>query len=212
MSNKGTYTMAKVTLRIEHDSDAENPTSFDSWKPYSFSPRHSNHKSPEDLGLFPLSIGMRRKLKTGTAFLLSYFEHGNSLWMLKNGTTPAGVEFRWDGIRCAGLLVWEDTPKNLGAKTYADRTKDAQNFLDTYNAWCNGSCFGYSIDGADGEDYGSCWGFYESDYMLSEIEEALQGHTVVALKGDATWIAKGIISVANQDKDEEDLADATITL
>lgn len=204
--------MAKVTLRIEHDPEAENPAGFDLWKPYSFSPRHSNYTDPKDLGLFPLSIGMRRKLKTGTAFLLSYFEHGNVLWMLKNSQTPAGVEFRWDGIRCAGLRVWEDTPNNLGAKTYADRMKDAQNFLDTYNAWCNGNCFGYAIDGANGEDYDSCWGFYGSEDMLSQIQEELQGHTVIAVKGDAAWIAKGEISVADQDRDEEDHADATITL
>lgn len=192
--------MQKVILRIEQDSDIECPTTWDSWRLYSFCSRHNEFKHPDTLGLGPLdrfgepairNIGLRQQLKAGTAFLLSYFEHGNSLWMLKEGSIPAGIEFQWDGARVAGLLRWEGKAVDLGPKTYADRMKDAQNFLDIYNAWANGEGYSYSIEDAETEEeIDSCGGFYSNDteYFLDQIKEVLKDYTLIGVEGDAAWL------------------------
>ena len=143
--------IAFVKIWPDH-TEAPHKDADGMWKPYSFSTGHSNYKHPRDIGfeqtgaLLTPNIGLRRKLKVGLAFYLSYFEHGSCRWMLKNGPIPPGVEFQWDGVRLAGLLVWEEPPENMGAKTYEDRMKDAQQFLDVYNAWCNGETYGYTVE------------------------------------------------------------------
>lgn len=180
----------KVVVNLEYDHDCESPMEWDDqWKLYSFSTRHVNFKHPEELGFDPLSIGLRRKLEVGTAFILSYYEHGNSLWMLKDGRIPAGVEFQWDGVRVAGLLIWEHPTSHMGAKSYEDRMKDAQGFLDQYNEWANGQCFYYSVEDAEtGEHIDSCGGFIGDDYFMETVREAVEDYEVVGVQGDADWL------------------------
>ena len=175
-------------------------TDFDGqWTLHSFSRRHYNFKEPDELGfnnrdgeVVVKNPGLRRKMQVGLAFVLSYYEHGNSLWMLQNGSKPAGVEFQWDGTRVAGLLVWGHKPGDMGAKSYEDRAKDAQGFLDEYNEWCNGNCYGYDIETEDGEHVDSCWGFIGSDatlnYMFDVISESTKD-AVVKVEGDGAWLA-----------------------
>ena len=183
----------RLIIRIERDDDCPNPmTDCDGqWTLHSFSRRHYNFKDPDELGL-GTNPGLRRKMQVGLAFVLSYYEHGNSLWMLKDGRTPAGVEFQWDGTRVAGLLIWDHKPGDMGAKSYEDRAKDAQGFLDEYNEWCNGNCYGYSIETEDGEHVDSCWGFIGSDvtmdYMFDQISESTED-AVVKVEGDGAWLA-----------------------
>lgn len=131
--------MGNLIVRLEYDHDAECPAD---WKLYSFGRRHTNFVSPEKLGLgleleadgLPKVFDkkLRTKLKNGLAHWLSYYEHGSCWWGRKDGPVPAGVEFRWDGRRVAGLLVWEHAPRELGSKTYEGRCADADRFLATY--------------------------------------------------------------------------------
>jgi hypothetical protein len=183
--------MAKVIITIEHDSDCENPADFDcQWKPYSFNTRHFNFLNFPDLWGNPSErLPLARKLKVGLAFYLSYYEHGNCLWFIK-GEQPTGVEFQWDGTRFAGLLVWNHPPSEIGAKSYEERYKDASQFLENYTEWCNGNCWGYSIETVRGKYVDSCWGFLGSDsnYMLSQIYDALKGHTIEKIQGDGSWL------------------------
>jgi len=187
-------------VKIQHDT--ENPMSNDDgqWKLYSFCTRHNSFKSPSDLGLGALkdgeptirNPGLRQKMKVGLAFFLSYFEHGNCLWFRKGTSAPAGVEFQWDGTRIAGLLVWEHDPSEIGAKTYEDRAKDADAFLNEYTAWSNGETYCYSItDEETGEDVDCCGGFIGTEYMVSEIASSLKGDDF-EVKGDCDWLAGDI--------------------
>ena len=193
-------TKPKLKVILEHDVDIECPADMDcQWKLYSFNTRHINHKTPEELGLGPqdeygepkiLNIGLRKKLSVGLAFILSYFEHSNSLWFIKgNKTMP---DMQWDGTRIAGLLVWEHKPSDIGAKTYADREKDAEAFLESYNGWANGEGYMYRVEDEKGENKDSCAGFDDSDYMLSQIVHHLIGHDF-EVQGDANYLGKEII-------------------
>lgn len=182
-----------VFVGLHHDEDISCPDEDDQqWKLYSFNTRHRHHT--EDVEQFK-TIGFRRKLEVGLAFVLGYFEHGNSAWHI-SGQKPPGTEgdYRWDGREGAGVLVWEHDPSYIGAKTKEDRENDAKGFLEVFNAWTNGEGYGYVVriyklrkaDGSeiydDERDYryekpifdDSCWGFYGDDINRG-IAEAL-GH------------------------------------
>lgn len=185
-------------VKVETDPDVEDPSDHaGAWRLYSFNRRHASFTDPESLGLGDaldpktgdpkvVNPGLRTKLRVGLAFFLSYYEHGECSWFLKGEGRP-GVEFRWDGNRNAGLLVWEHDPSEMGAKTHADRAKDAESFLDTYTDWCNGHGLYYSVEDSEGNLIDSRGGFYASDeeYVLREnVAPNLVGKTFT-VAGDA---------------------------
>lgn len=193
---------ALFRVRVESDGDLENPCDFDGqWTPYSFGRRHSNYHDPEQLGLSlerdeatglpkvepenedlrPKSEELKRKLENGLAFFLAYYEHGGSIWSLTSD--PRRNRCQFDSVSVAGLLVWENADDDMGAKTVEERAKDAQSFLDTYNAWCNGEGLGYAVEKGVKCDHGdvhwedteSCWGYFSNDveHVFDEIYSAL---------------------------------------
>lgn len=185
-----------LTVRVDYDKDAENPAANGDgqWTLYSFGRRHANYRVPADLGIGPPDRHgepvirdrvLRRKLKDGLAFLLSYFEHGQCLWF-RRGTEEShpGVELRWDGVSVAGLLVWEHSAEDMGAKTYVDRAADADAFLRAYTAWANGDVLYYVIEDESGGVRDSCGGFYDAAHMAAEIRGILKGREF-RLEGDA---------------------------
>ena len=187
--------MLKLTLH--YDTDLENPCEHDGWKVYSFGRRHANFRHPDDLGLGTIdpgtglpkinNPGLRSKLRNGLAFFLSYYEHGQCLWFL-NGEQPPGVEFTWDGVKIAGLLVWEAKASDLGPRTCDGRRQDAADFLQTYTAWCNGEGYGYCIEDEDGNHVDSCYGFYDPESMFEQIQPHLEGQPY-EVQGEVGWLA-----------------------
>jgi hypothetical protein len=171
------------------------------WTVYSFSRKHTSFKDPDEFrdddGDWKLDL--REKLKSGHAFVLSYFEHSGCVWSLQG----QGPECRWDSVHTAGIMIYDEAECGpMGAETLEDRAKDAAGFLETYTCWCNGEVYGYQIEDVShckecGHEIvkedpdGSCWGFYGNDieYMASEVRAALGGDTDVTIAGDADWLA-----------------------
>lgn len=163
-----------MKVHIGYDSDLEDPSDWDGqWKLYSFNRRHASFCDPGDLD----HKTIKRKLKSGLAFRLGYYEHGQCSWFLQ-GQGAAGTNCPWDSVDFAGLLVWEHKASDMGAKTLEDRAKDAAAFLETYTCWCNGEGYYYTIEDEFGETVDSCGGFYgnDTDYMLETIAEHVAGH------------------------------------
>ena len=162
-----------ITLTLGYDQDTEDPSEYGGWKLYSFSRRHSNFQDPDNFfiesndGLIP-NIGIRRKLACGTAYILSYYEHGQCSWSLQG----EGSSCPWDSQYMAGILVWEDNVKEL-QKGYDEREKSARCFLEEYTNWCNGQCFWYSIERTDAVENmdDSCGGFIGSEWMLEHLRD-----------------------------------------
>jgi len=183
--------MKIVTLMYDHG--AESPADFDgTWTLHSFNRRHKSYAGPDQF--FPdgkPTIGLRRKLDVGLAFVLSYFEHGPCRWS-RHGTGP---QCQWDNVDVAGVLIWEHAPKDMGAKSYADRAKDADQFLDTYTAWANGEVYGYAVSEVvtlpcghtETRDLDSCFGYFGNDleYMASLIRESINGDLEIEFRGEA---------------------------
>lgn len=172
-----------LTVRVEFDRDLECPNEFGGWKLYSFCGRHKSFASPSSLGLSlevkdgsPVVVDseLRRQLRNGLAHFLSYYEHTGCIWFRRDGETPVGVEFQWDGVRNAGLLVWEGESEDV-PKGRDKRRESADAFLREYTAWANGQGYWYAIENDEGEPLDSCGGFLGLDSALDDIAAQLVG-------------------------------------
>jgi len=174
----------RCTLRVEYDHDTECPSDWGRWKLVSFSKRHASFSGPAayiaGLNQFgepiPANIGIRRRLQAGTAFVLSYFEHGQCVWSLMG----EGPQCRWDGVPVAGILLWDG-----GTPPPAEhREADARQFLRTYTAWANGECYWYALEDDQGETIDSCGGFFGLEDALRIARAALPvGHEITDVAG-----------------------------
>jgi len=186
--------MKTAIITISNDPDVENPCENDQFKIYSFCTRHSNFTHPSELNLGALdssgqptisNIGLRRKLEAGTAFILSYYEHGLGCWSLQG----EGNNCQWDSTRIAGLMVWEGKATDIG-KNRNDRAKAARSFLEVYNDWCNGNTYAYDIKEYDeendeeGEDISSCCGYIGDKHLLDGILDAIDGTDIKIVRAD----------------------------
>jgi len=137
-------------VKMDYDTSPEDPTKSESANGtiYSFSRRHSNFIGNDKEAM------IEDLLKNKEAVRLSYFEHGQSLWMVAEAPTPPGVEFQWDGVRFAGLWVPD---KEVFANIEFDgpvtgeerRTKllaYAAGVVEQFSDWCNGNVYGYKIE------------------------------------------------------------------
>lgn len=102
------------TIRIHQDTDPMNP--MEDWDAMgevrSFSRRHHNSvKSQEEAERLMEENPLHVKL--------SYFEHGNCLWMVMGDERP-GVEWQWDGTRFAGLWIPnKEAMENIRVRAFA---------------------------------------------------------------------------------------------
>lgn len=152
------------TLRVWYEDNAESPNEWGIWKLSSFSYRHVNFVHPEGLITREgegATIGIRRKLKAGTAFVLSYYEHGGCVWSLMG----EGPQCRFDGVRVAGYLEYLE-PKFL-PRGYAAREALARTFLEDYNKWANGQVFCLKVE--DGDESDMFGGVYNLERDLEDL-------------------------------------------
>lgn len=138
-------------VRVFQDDAATNPCEWGGWEVHSFGRRHYNFRHPAGLITEAgegATIGIRRKLAVGTAFVLSYFEHGSSHWSLMG----EGPQCRFDGVRVAGYLECRTEAVKYLPRGYAAREKVARTFLEAYTAWSNG--WVYLVEGVDLDEGG----------------------------------------------------------
>jgi hypothetical protein len=142
-----------VTLRIEYDSDCENPlTSNDGmWTLHDTRDTEQNFTDRGSKTL-PDTLELFWKLRNGLAFIVGGSPEYSGLYA--TAYDPEAIIRRY--------MTWDHPAGDMGAKTYADRMRDAQSTLDEYNTWARGECYGFIFnDGRPDED--SCWGFIGAD-------------------------------------------------
>lgn len=178
-------------VKIERDSDLQNPCDDGGWRLYSFSRCHASYSDPDNF------TDHEAKIEAGVAFILSYYEHSGCVWSLRG----EGPQCRWDSVDTAGILVWEGDADDL-APDYATRRAYAAGFLTTYTAWCNGDGYGYSIDEEVTHPCGhvtregtadSCWGFYgpDTDCLIDAIRDDV-GRDDYRVEGECAYVADGV--------------------
>jgi len=185
-------------VRLMHDDSPENPCEWDGWQLYSFSRKHINHRDPSEFNPSE-DEELTKKLEGGLAFFLDCYQHSGTAWSLHG----EGMQCQWDTARNAGVLMWGDEESGLGPKTYAERRANANSFLETYNAWCNGAVYGFSVTDHklmpcghyEDEDLGGCFGWYDDGMgalkgMEDEVKALVGGDLKVSFEGDAAWLAQ----------------------
>ncbi|MGE3818896.1 MAG: hypothetical protein AB7I30_05630 [Isosphaeraceae bacterium] len=180
-----------VRIVLSCDADPECPHDWTGWRLVSFGRRHPTYADPDRYyaGLdargdpIPAQVGLRRRLAVGTAFWLSYYEHGSCRWSL----IDEGARCPWDGVRLAGILLWEGPKRDLPGSRL-QRSEYARKFLDAYTAWSNGETFRYLITSETGEVLDASGGHVDPEAMFQEIRRVVHGLTV-AVEGDASWLA-----------------------
>lgn len=181
-----------VEISVYHDEHADDPTKECGAQGtmHSFSSNHHNFLEPWD----PEEYGSMKewlddRFPLGWV-LLSYFEHGACSWFPLNSETPAGVEFRWDGVRLAG--VWEidqDVLDNYEARkgTEYETTleKYCEGVCEEYTAWCNGHVYGFSVSVLDPGDSKPAseggYGIYDAGSIKDCVVDTLYDLDVTSL-------------------------------
>ncbi len=188
--------MLKLTL--EHDEGTESPLEYGGWRLVSFR-RGSNDvvskyvKSVDACNEITFAdVGLARKVATGTAFVLSCYEHSQVQWGLQGEVHYC----RWDTARIAGMLIWEDRPADLPyyrkdpKRTYTARAEYARDLLKSYTQWCNGDCYWYRLEDTEIGSEDSCGGFIGQEYFVEAVREAVAGRKIDEIDGDAAWLVE----------------------
>lgn len=167
--------MGKYYIGITHDDSPENPLEYSDYELISFNRRHINSGDPEELGWFKNGPYPTPKLKKlmdkDLAFVLSYYEHGNCLWQLRDGPKVPGSECPWDSVSVAGLLIFTGDVKDAPEKKH--RRDAAKGLVEAYTDWSNGSVYEWFIENKHGETIDSLCGLFGLDYAEDSLKEAL---------------------------------------
>lgn len=210
-----------MQLIINHEENPESPLEYSPWDISSFNNRHNDYK---DWGEFAQYIakhggpvpknGIRQKLDASTAFWLSYYEHGQSVWSLHGEGTQCHSGFRWDTTSYAGIIMGDY--KQLKSLDHTQRAASAREVLKAYTSWCNGEVYEYTFlpgndcphcgqgnnvigDRESGWTYGpdSEWGtwqgnWYDTDSMFDSIREDVESAEtpVMRVSGTAAQMAE----------------------
>lgn len=129
------------------------------FKLYSFNRRHANYLPYDQWNEKGFSVAgpdgpigvtkeaFRNALKHGRVFFCWYYEHTLCCWGVTEVlaanypqplAVPAGVEFRWDGVRLAGVLIWEPNGDEQLPRTFVKRLELAQATLQDITDDMNG--------------------------------------------------------------------------
>lgn len=95
-------------------------------------------------------------------------------------TTPFNC--RWDSGQVGFIIVDRDKVKEcMGWKVITAKRKEKlyeylKGEVDTYNTFLSGEIVGYRITDSEGEDIDSCWGYYDTDYAMTEAKATVDNY------------------------------------
>jgi hypothetical protein len=87
----------------------------------------------------------------------------------------------------------------MGARTYEDRQKDAEGFLEVFNAWVNGEGYWYELERVTEceccghevlEELDSCSGFIGSDHLFDHLRDVMGAYSGedYEFAGECGWL------------------------
>lgn len=164
--------MPKFKVIISLALEVENPCDEDgAWRVHTFSDKGFFDLTSDCNRevFFPLNkgqdghiaaVGVRSRLKAGTAFIISVEEHSDIIYSIAAKQDDFG--------HCDGIMVWEGDRRDLPT-AYHEREQKAEWFLEHYTEWANGWCYDYEIQDENGKQiYGEA-NFIGFDSMCKSI-------------------------------------------
>lgn len=165
------------TVNVYYDNDAQSPREWDNAGTIALADRSRYSFGDEKLS----SDEIQSIINDPDYLTLPIYIYDHS------GITinTTGFSCSWDSGQCGIIYILKsDAIKEWGKKTLGKRVKEkALNCLkgeiENLDQFVTGSVYGYEITDSDGNDVGSCWGFFGTvDYCMNEgIAEANAIHS-----------------------------------
>jgi hypothetical protein len=108
-----------------------------------------------------------KMLKSGKAFLIDMYEHGNAIFTLA-GT---GMNCRWDTSRNAGLIILADDI--IDGITKKQREQYARDYLKQYTDYFNGEIYNVNITDERGKYIDSICCIIGTDYITDVVKDMI---------------------------------------
>jgi len=162
--------VAEVTLF--YDNDVDEPEFEDVYITYPQRSRYTMGNKPVDEEEFS---GLRARAREGSIISLPVYAYVHSGVTIRTGE-PFGCP--WDSGMSGIVYVERDKAlkwfgENAAVMTPERRAttlNNLRNFVEEYDKWLRGDCYGYIIN-VNGEEQDSCWGFIGYDYAKEEAIE-----------------------------------------
>lgn len=169
---------AGCTIRTYYDEGAENPrTTFD--EACTMACWHSRYDLGDKHG-FQTPDDFREYIKgePGAAVLpLFLYDHGGIT--ISTGAFPCP----WDSGQVGWAYMTPETirheysVKRISAKTRARAEELIRGEVRVYDMYLRGEVYGYTVEDADGETVGSCWGYFgDGDGMMDAAKAEAEAH------------------------------------
>jgi len=159
-----------LTIRAEHDRDAECPLDEDneSVRFVTFE-RNSTLSGYHDFSK-PTEAPAWAEENGFAVYPLYKYEHGRVAY------STGGFSCPWDSGQAGFVLVRRADYGDDEARM----AEIAKGMCGTVMDWCNGDCFGYTVEDDDGEELDSGWGFVGSDHDESGLREQAESAAAYA--------------------------------
>lgn len=187
-----------MRLEFNYESVTEDQLPY-GWKVISFGRRHFNYQNPVNLAGrkastefgIPLNLDWIRKMRSCSAFVLSYFEHGNCRWWLEMDGGHDMPDMRWDGCRYAGILYWDcEEPLTRTRKT---RIEMARQYIELYTKWCNGEGIEVQATSSNDDDTQYYGPYFDMEDAFPNLIHEISLQTITndcVLSGDRELISE----------------------
>lgn len=161
----------KFTLKIEYDTDAQDPREDDNLGTMVF--WHRRHTLGDKHSFSVPEFNQLLKRKDIVSLPVYMLDH--------SGLTISTSSFNdpWDSGQLGFIYAThEDIRKWFMIKRVHKRHRQhaseiLQAEVETYDQFLRGDVYGYILEDAEGVEISSCWGFYGLDYLEKELESDL---------------------------------------
>ncbi len=182
------YEAAGKRCNIFHDADVENPrTAFQNYGHlYTWTTRNDygdNHDiSADDFdGWEGLKTYLETEFKPVILLPVYMYKHSG----IALSAAPFGDH--WDSGQIGFIWCAEEDIRNGGLEVTPQSLEIVRqaliNELELYEAWLNGSCYGYElIDAESGAELDTCWGYYGFNFKENGLLDNAFGDEAVNAK------------------------------
>ncbi len=130
-------------------------------------------------GLADLIDHVSRRYDARLVMPVGMIDHSGVSYYLGGGPSPFDPG-GWDSGTCGLYLFTVDQLKAWGHDNPweiddAELEKWMAGELAEYTAWCNGECYGFTIEDRDGEELCAEWGMIGRETLDSELDAAIKG-------------------------------------
>lgn len=171
-----------LTIRYMADSDCTSPRENDNLGTIVYWHRRACYGDVDGAKQYdtPADFIDHMKRTDPKALILPVFLYDHSSVTLRatDGSNPFSCP--WDSGQVGFVYVSREKlvseyGKRITAKRRANAVACLKSEVDEFSQWCNGECYGYIIENADGKELDSCWGHIGYDCVREAAREAADG-------------------------------------